>query len=372
MCRYVKPRGLRYALAVLMALVFLGGWRHPAAQQSSPIVDLYQAINHARLNEGATPLGLSTLLTQAAQRHADDIAKRGIASHEGADGSDYRQRIREAGYRAWNDGLMVNEVVWLGLGGPADALNWFRNRADEWMIFSDARYREIGVGYAEDGQGVRYFVITFGARPGVLPIFINDGAEATDSPVVAVRLTNEEAEPIGEGTWIGRAIEVQLSHTPDFDGEPWQPWEPLLPWALAGMEPGEYSVYVQFRDGANRTAIAEATIRLVAPGEAPPTPTLLPELTGEALPSPETPLPEMEGEPRPSPEMGTEFPIPQMGTPMLTLAPEFVEPLPTWTPLADLELPTVEDRPSNWPVIAGFILQGVALLLGAAAFLRRR
>ncbi|MEJ5309461.1 MAG: CAP domain-containing protein [Anaerolineae bacterium] len=371
--RYAKRRGLRLILAVWVAVVLLAGMPYPAAQQSSPPVDFYQVLNRARLNEGLAPLGLSTLLTQAAQRHADDIARRGAASHEGADGSDYRQRIREAGYRAWNDGLLVNEVVWLGLGGPVDALNWFRNRAEEWAIFTDTRYREVGVGYAEDGQGVRYFVIVFGARPGVLPIFINDGAEVTDSPVVAVRLTNEEAEPMGEGAWIGRAIEVQVSDTPDFNGVPWQPWEPLLPWALPGTEPGEYAVYVQFRDGANRTAVAEATIRLVEPGAAPPTPTLLPGLTGgEALPAPETPSPETEGTPQPSPEVGTASPSPPMGTPIPTPAPTFLEPLPTWTPLVDLEPPAAEAKPANWPVIAGFILQGVALFLGAAAFLRRR
>ena len=374
--RYAKRRGLRLALAVLTAVALLAGVTHPAAQQSSPTVDFYQAINRARLNEGLAPLGLSTLLTQAAQRHADDIVKRGDASHEGADGSDYRQRIREAGYRAWNDGLLVDEVVWLGLGGPADALNWYRNRAEEWAIFTDTRYREIGVGYAEDGQGVRYFVLTFGARPGVLPVFINDGVGATDSPVVAVRLTNEEAEPMGEGAWIGRAIEVQLSHTPDFGGVSWQPWEPLLPWALAGIEPGDYAVYVQFRDGANRTAVAEATIRLVEPGEAPPTPTMLPEWGTGPQPSPEEPLPGTDGTPLPSPE-GAELTSPQMETPSAgpaapTLAPESFEPLPTWTPLVDLEPLTEERKPSNWPVIAGFMLQGVALLLGAAAFLRRR
>ena len=370
--RYAKQHGLRFALAMLMAMLLLAGWARPAAQQSDFSVDFYNAINRARLNDGLAPLGLSTLLTQAAQRHAEDIAKRGVASHDGADGSSYQQRIREAGYRAWNDGLLVNEVVWLGLGGPVDALNWFHNRAEEWGIFTDVRYREIGVGYAEDGQGVRYFVITFGARPGVLPIFINDGAEVTESPVVAVRLTNEEAVPMGEGAWIGKAIEVRLSDTPDFNGAAWQPWEPLLPWPLSGIEPGQYGVYVQFRDGANRTAVAEATIQLVEPGEAPPTPTALPELGTEPLPSPETPSPEAEGTPQPSPEGETELPSPQLVTPVPTVDMEFMEPLPTWTPLVDLEPPTTETKPSNWPVIAGFILQGVALLLGAAAFLRRR
>ena len=370
--RYAKQRGLRIALAVLVAMALLAGWARPAAQQSDFAFDFYNAINRARLNDGLAPLGLSTLLTLAAQRHAEDIAKRGVASHDGADGSSYQQRIREAGYRAWNDGLLVNEVVWLGLGGPVDALNWFRNRAEEWAIFTDARYREIGVGYAEDGQGVRYFVITFGARPGVLPIFINDGAAVTESPVVAVRLTNEEAVPMGEGAWIGNAIEVRLSDTPDFNGAAWQPWEPLLPWPLSGTEPGKYAVYVQFRDGANRTAVAEATIQLVEPGEAPATPTALPELGTEPLPSSETPSPEAEGTPQPSPEGGTELPSPQIVTPVPTVDMEFMEPLPTWTPLLDLEPQATEAKPSNWPVIAGFILQGMALLLGAAAFLRRR
>jgi len=358
---------VRFVLAVLAALALLGGWSHPAAPQSVPATDFYHAINRTRLNAGLPPLGLSTLLTQAAQRHADDIARRGVASHDGADGSTYQQRIREAGYRAWNDGLLVNEAVWLGLGGPVDALNWFRARPEAWAVFTDASYREIGLGYAEDGQGVRYFVVTFGARPGVLPIFINDGAVVTDSPLVAVRLTNEEAEPMGEGTWMGRAIEVQLNDTPDFEGAPWQPWEPLLPWPLAGTEPGEYAVYVRFRDGANRLTVAEATIRLVAPGEAPPTPTLLPGLIDDSPPFTDT-LPEAEMTPPPSPEDEAEPPIQFEPVP----TPEPMDPLPTWTPLVDLDLPAPETKPSNWPVIAGFILQGVALLLGAAAFLRRR
>lgn len=355
--------GGTFALVALLALALIGAWPGPAVSQNSQTVTFYQAVNRARLNSGLAPLGSSTLLTQAAQRHADDIAKRGAAVHEGADGSDYRQRIRAAGYRAWNDGLLVNEAVWLGLGGPGDALNWFRSQPEMWGIFTDARYREIGVGYAEDGQGIHYFVITFGARPGVLPIFINDGATVTDSPVVAVRLTNEEAEPMGEGTWMGKAIEVQLSDTPSFDGIPWQPWEALLPWPLAGTEPGDYAIYVQFRDGANRTTVAEAIIRLVAPGEAPPTPTLLPELIIEPqAPSttPETP-PASPGEETPQAPL----------TPAPTQLPE-IEPAPTWTPLADLEPQAEESKPSNWPLIAGFILQGVALLLGAAAFLRRR
>ncbi|HQE93516.1 MAG TPA: CAP domain-containing protein [Anaerolineae bacterium] len=364
-CVPLRRRLRHFAPAILLALLLLGGLPRAAALQDSPAVEFYQLVNRTRLNLGLAPFGSSTLLTQAAQRHADDIVNRGVATHAGADGSDYRKRIREAGYRAWNDGLLVDEAVWLGLGKPTDALNWFYEQAEEWTRFTDTRYREIGVGYAEDGQGVHYFVITFGARPGVLPIFINDGAAVTDSPLVAVRLTNENAEPLGEGSWIGKAIEVQLSNTPDFSDVPWQPWEELLPWSLAGTEPGDYSVYVQFRDGAGRTTVAEATIRLVAPGEVPPTST---PWSGIVLPTPaQLPTgPETPAAVQPTVETGAHA----TATPPLSSTE--VTPLPTWTPLVDLELQDTESKPATWPLLVGFLLQGVALLLGIAAFLRRR
>ena len=360
---------LRFALCVLVLSILLAELPQSAALQTNPADEFYESVNRIRLRAGLAPLGQSTLLTRAAQRHVDDVAQRGTASHQGSDDSTYQQRIREAGYRAWNDGLFVNETFWLGLGTAVDALTWFRNRPEEWALFTDPRYREMGVGYAEDGQGVRYFVITFGSRPGVLPIFVNEGAEVTDSPQVAVRLSNEEAEPLGEGSWIGKAIEVQLSNTPSFDGVPWQPWEPLLPWLLESPEPGDYAIYVQFRDGANRTAVAEATIRLVAPGDAPPTPTPLPDIIAQ----PSEPLP---GAPTPTsataPITGTVIAPPSQVTLVPTFAPDDREVMPTWTPLPDVEVETVEAKPVDWPLIVGFLLQGLAIILGFATFLRRR
>lgn len=360
---HVTHACLRLLTSVAIAVLLLSLWNRPAAVQSDSAAEFIQLINRTRLNAGLPPFGASSLLTQAAQRHVKDIAERGTATHDGSDGSSYQQRIREAGYRAWNDGLLVNETFWLGLGGPADALNWFRNRPEEWALFTDPRYREMGVGYAENGQGVHYYVITFGSRPGVLPIFINEGTKITDSPIVAVRLSNEDAEPIGEGSWMGKAIEVKLSNTPNFDDAAWQPWEPLLPWLLAGTEPGDYALYVQFRDGANRTAVAEAIIRLVAPGEAPPTPTPLPDAV---IPSgPLTPTTS-----QPVTETITAMPTTQ-APPVPTLAPDALEPQPTWTPLPDLEATPAESKPIDWPLITGFVLQGIALLLGVAVFLRR-
>lgn len=372
-------------MLLILLLVSLPG---ATAAQEDPARTFYRMINQARLDEGLPPLGWSTLLAQAAQRHADDMAENKRIEQTGSDGSTYQQRIREAGYRAWNNGLLVNESIWAGLGEAENALNWFREDPERWDMFIDERYREVGLGHARDEQGVNYYVIDFGSRPGVLPIFINDGAETTESPAVALRLTNEEAEPLGEGARIGKAIEVRVSNTPEFEGLDWQPWESLLPWELAGAEPDTYAVYVEFRDGAGRTTISEDTIRLVVDEDA--TPSAPP---GETLP---TPLPSN----TPSPSTPTSTPIPATPEPSATETPATTEPpaavgtptvpaAPTDTPLpatAPVETPTApptwtplparviddESRATDWPLIAAFLLQGAALVLGIALFLRRR
>ncbi len=352
----------------------------PSSAQADPGSLLFALVNQVRLSEGLAPFGPSVLLSQAAQGHAEDLVTLGQVTHEGSDGSGYQQRIREARYNAWNDGLMVDEALWAGLGTAEDALRWFRSNP-EWSILVDPRYREAGIGYADD-NGVRYFVVDVGSRPGVLPIFVNDGAETTESSMIALRLTNEEAVPLGDGTWIGKAIEVRLSNSPDFDGVPWQPWEPLLPWTLSGEEPGDYAVYAELKDGANRTAVAEDVIRLVAPGESPPTATpfldlleITPEVPAATPPvAGETPLSTTspgapDGE---SPTLPVASPTPPArSTRGAESGGETSVLYPTWTPLPT-DVPAVdESNGPDWPLVMAMLLQGAAIVLGIAAFLRR-
>jgi hypothetical protein len=90
------------------------------------------------------------------------------------------------------------------------------------------------------------------------------------------------------------------------------------------------------------------------------------------------------GAPTPSPTTdATEAPLPL--TPTATLPPSELEtepepetaqpptqltPRPTWTPLPT-DAPVVERPPTDWPLVLALLLQGAALLLGFAAFLRR-
>ncbi len=361
------------SLLLILAMLL---WLSPpqrAALQGDPAREFYQQVNQVRLSEGLAPLDWSTPLSQAAQRHADDMAANQLIDTTGSDGSTPRQRVREAGYHAWHDGLLVSEVIWVGLGSAEHALSWFRNAPEHWTLFVGSQYREMGVGYASDDGGVHYYVVNFGSRPGTLPIFINDGAETTNSPQVAVSLTNEDAEPLGKDNWIGRAIDVRLNDSPDFEGIPWQPWEPLLPWVLPGIEPGDYAVYAEFRDGAGRTAISEDTIRLLETDTPLPTPTPSQEEIATPTPSP-TPMPPPDVTPVPITVTET-ITI----TPTLTPTPAPTEiavlpeatPHPTWTPLPEAA-PVTASKPVDWTLWAVILLQGLAWLLGLALFARRR
>ncbi|OQA15376.1 MAG: Cysteine-rich secretory protein family protein [Chloroflexi bacterium ADurb.Bin360] len=369
------------AFGSLLLLAALLITTRQAVLQSTAPHDLAAILNQERQAAGIAPLSWSTLLAQAAQRHADDLATHNLIDTTGSDGSTYRQRIRETGYRAWDDGLLVYETLWVGLGNADNAMSWFRSTPQEWENFMDPRFREVGVGYAES-KNIHYFVISFGSRPGVLPVFINEGAESATLPQIVIRLTNEEAVPLGEGRWIGEAIEVRLGETPNLEDAPWQPWEDLMPWVLSTNTPGDYAVYVEFRDGAGRTTISQDTIRLTAPGEGDALPTVprveptLPTVdpndnTNIGVEVTETPTSE--------PPLSIETPLATETTPAPTPAATPATPAPdiaVTPPEPSATLPPQvlvnERQPADWTLISAILLQGVALLLGAAAFLRRK
>jgi hypothetical protein len=313
--------------------------------------------------------------------------------HLGSDGSHEQERIQEAGYAAWARGdgqLTVDENVWSRRGTPEDALDFFLgDQVHRDNLLSDA-YREIGIGVATSDDGRSHYVLDFGARPNVLPIFINDGAASTDNREVAIRLTNEQVRPEGEGaTFIGEAIEIRISNDPTFEELSWQPWGPLVSWTLPDTA-GEHTVYVQFRDAAGRTAAAADGILLdtgtpTTPTPIPPTPTAQPTDT-PLSPSP-TPAPTATPQPGATTAFPTLAPTP---TPASTSVASSglvanITPFPTWTPLpspeptrvereqadeATLSLPQLGDY--SRPLIAAAILQGVAIALGLYLALRGR
>jgi hypothetical protein len=177
----------------------------------------------------------------------------------------------------------------------------------------------------------------------VLPIFINDGATLINIPQVAIHLTQEEAVPGGEGAVMGSAIEVRVSSDPAFKDTAWQQWESLIPFTFDAT-PGLKTVYVQFRDGGGRTAIATASIQY----DPKSTPQVVPIAPGALV----TPAQQTESTPDVSP------------TPIATIADATVAPVPTIQPAPATTSMTgagVTPRPTVTAIVLVITPQGTAV-----------
>jgi hypothetical protein len=353
------------ALIGLLVVVLLAGLPPAAGAQADPISGWLAAVNATRLRAGAGPCELSPGLSVAAQRHANDLASNMVLSETGADGSTPGQRILAAGYYAWTDAegaAAVGEAIASSGGGVDEALATLLQDPAYSAVLHDPRYREVGIGVATDVTGRLYSVLDFGARPNVLPVFVNDGAYNTLDRQVAIHLTNEAVRPEGQGVAIGRVIELRISNEPQWDALPWQAWEEFVPWELPDA-PGEHTVYVQLRDAAGRTVAAADAIFL---GEATP-PTRAPVALTPVSTAPAEPAttPAAEGAVAPTPAPAA----PAAGTPTPGLALS-ATPFPTWTPLPTAAPPAAPGR-TKLPLSLVAALQAAALLLGLTLILRR-
>jgi uncharacterized protein YkwD len=119
-------------------------------------------INQVRAERGLNALGMAPELTQAAQAHAEDCARRGWGSHVGSDGAVLRTRLERAGYLGQNWG-----ENWVQAPNAERAFDWWYgeippNDPHRRNILSP-RYTEVGIGIAETGWGL-IFVTDFGRR----------------------------------------------------------------------------------------------------------------------------------------------------------------------------------------------------------------
>jgi uncharacterized protein YkwD len=153
------PRRLR-GLAALLALS-LGGTALLASAPAAavPVADelalalapdattqqnVFIYTNAHRGRAGAAPVRYSGAATVAAQRHANDMARRNRMTHIGSDGSNAGQRLTRAGFRwtSWGENLAVgytssSAVVWAWLNSPGHRANLL-----------NPRFRWMGVGIA--------------------------------------------------------------------------------------------------------------------------------------------------------------------------------------------------------------------------------
>ena len=167
--RWLTPRALvSFACALLISCTSPTPiQRHPMVPRTGSIstfdedLDLNRAVlaahNVERAQKHLSPLNLNHQLTQAAEKHAADMARRGKMTHRGGDGSSPFDRIAAAHYSfqaaAENVAYGFDQVDQVMTG-------WMRSPGHRRNILGS--YAEIGVGRVIAPGDISYWCVTFG------------------------------------------------------------------------------------------------------------------------------------------------------------------------------------------------------------------
>jgi uncharacterized protein YkwD len=115
-------------------------------------------INVERTKAGLPALAMNSLLEDAAQSHAADMACNSMISHTGSNGSSVYSRILSTGYSP----SYSEEIIYAG-GGPQAAMTWWMNDKIHRDAILNPKATEMGAGYAyfSNGSYGDYFTVVF-------------------------------------------------------------------------------------------------------------------------------------------------------------------------------------------------------------------
>lgn len=109
---------------------------------------LFDQINLKRSELNRSTLITNTVLMSVAEAHCVDMANRDYFSHAGPEGNHAGDRLDLAGYR-WD---YWGEVLARGSVTPEETLaGWFNSPRHKAVLLDEA-YREIGLGFTEEGH----------------------------------------------------------------------------------------------------------------------------------------------------------------------------------------------------------------------------
>ncbi len=122
---------------------------------------VFSLTNAERAKNGCNALRLDASLTSAARQHSTDMARTGVFSHTGTDGSDPGDRMRSAGYdtsRGW-----AENIAWGQPSAQAVMTAWLGSPGHRANILN-CSLRALGVGVARNSSGRLYWTQDFGGR----------------------------------------------------------------------------------------------------------------------------------------------------------------------------------------------------------------
>ena len=122
-----------------------------------------KATNLTRRQHGLQPLRANDELALAAARHACDMARRGVMSHQGSTTRGPMQRVKKVGYKP----VMTAENIAFGPWGQDRVLmEWARSQGHlKNILMPKMRHYGIGKAVSADGRMV-YWAAVYGAPKG--------------------------------------------------------------------------------------------------------------------------------------------------------------------------------------------------------------
>lgn len=115
-------------------------------------------VNKERASAGCSPLTSNAKLTEAADDYSDVMARSGVMSHTGPDGSTMAGRVDAAGY-AWST---LGENIARGQSDAAAVMDAWMNSPGHRANILNCSFKEIGVG-VHFGDGGPWWTQNFGA-----------------------------------------------------------------------------------------------------------------------------------------------------------------------------------------------------------------
>ncbi len=129
---------------------------HPLPRHMHPTIQqMLLKNNDYRIRYSRVPHTINPQLTEAAQNHADYMARTGVFSHYANSG--YIARARNAGYTG-----KVRENIAMGYQTVDIAFNGWRNSSGHWSALISSGSRDAGFGYAVSKAGHPYWVAVYG------------------------------------------------------------------------------------------------------------------------------------------------------------------------------------------------------------------
>ena len=117
--------------------------------------EIAAGVNANRRAQGQAPLAYNRRLSEAAMKHACDMAVNGFFGHQGTDGSNIQRRVRSAGYR---DCVVAENLAW-GYPSSQQIISGWMNSSGHRYNMLHPRVAEMGIGITQGPKGPNWVLV---------------------------------------------------------------------------------------------------------------------------------------------------------------------------------------------------------------------